>query len=109
MWSEIEEEGIGFGIKPLSGEAYGTLAVLLADVALLFESNAAHSQHPGILIHDSPREADLNLRIYHRLLDVADAHMRESGQDGDLPYQYIVTTTTPPSEQLQARRSRESV
>ena len=98
---EIEEEGISFEIKPLSGEAYGTLAVLLADVALLFESDSAHSQHPGILIHDSPREADLNLRIYHRLLDVAEAHMRKAGQDDDSPYQYIVTTTTPPSEQLQ--------
>jgi hypothetical protein len=61
---EIEEEGINFGIKrgeSLSGEAYETLAVLLADLALLFESNAVHAHHPGILLHDSPREADLNL------------------------------------------------
>jgi hypothetical protein len=87
----------------LSGEAYETLGVLLADLALLFESNAIHSHHPGLLIHDSPREADLNLRIYQQLLDVADAHMRESGQDGDIPYQYIVTTTTLPSRRLQNR------
>ena len=101
---EVEEEGISFRImrgESLSGEAYETLAVLLADIALLFESNAGHVHHPGILLHDSPREADLNLRIYRRLLDMADAQMREAGQHGDIPYQYIVTTTTSPSPQLQ--------
>ena len=87
--------------ESLSGEAYETLAILLADVALLFESNADHVHHPGILFHDSPREADLNLRIYQRLLDMADAANAGSRQNGDVPYQYIVTTTTSPSQQLQ--------
>ena len=103
---EVEEEGINFRImrgESLSGEAYETLAILLADLALLFESNADHVHHPGILLHDSPREADLNLRIYQRLLDMADAQMRKAGQNGDIPYQYIVTTTTSPSQQLQAK------
>ena len=103
---EIEEEGVNFRImrgESLSGEAYETLAILLADVALLFESNAAHSHHPGLLVHDSPREADLNLRIYQRLLNVADEYMRESGEHGEIPYQYIVTTTTLPSKGLQKK------
>lgn len=102
---EIEEDGVHFGIKrgeSLSGEAYETLAVLLADLALLFESGTEHTHHPGILLHDSPREADLNLQIYLRILDAADSYMRRSGRDGDSPYQYIVTTTTPPSERLRA-------
>jgi hypothetical protein len=101
---EVEEEGFNFcimRIESLSGEAYETLAVLLADIALLLESNAAHVHHPGILLHDSPREADLNLLIYQRLLEMADAQMREAGHNGDIPYQYIVTTTTLPSQQLQ--------
>lgn len=103
---EVGEEGINFSIKrgeSLSGEAYETLAILLADVALLFESNAAHVHHPGILLHDSPREADLHLRIYQNLLDMAHAQMEASGQNGDIPYQYIVTTTTIPSRQLQRK------
>jgi hypothetical protein len=103
---DIEEEGTNFRImrgESLSGEAYETLAILLADVALLFESNAAHCHHPGLLIHDSPREADLNLRIYQKLLDIADAQMRELEQNGDMPYQYIVTTTTLPSKALQKK------
>ena len=106
---DVEEEGINFRIirgESLSGEAYETLAVLLADVALLFESSAAHVHHPGILLHDSPREADLNLRIYQRLLDIADLQIRKAKQDGDVPYQYIVTTTTLPSLQLQESVTR---
>ena len=103
---EIEEKGIYFRImrrESLSGEAYETLAVLLADLALLFESNVAHVHHPGILLHDSPREADLNLRIYQRLLDMADAHTREAGQNDGIPFQYIVTTTSLPSRHLQRK------
>lgn len=106
---DVEEEGINFRItrgESLSGEAYETLAVLLADVALLFESSAGHVHHPGILLHDSPREADLNLRIYQRLLDIADLQIRNAKQDGDVPYQYIVTTTTLPSRQLQESVTR---
>lgn len=102
----IEEDGIEFRIvrgESLSGEAYETLAILLADLALLFESVADHSHHPGLLIHDSPREADLNLRIYQRLLDVADEKMRASEPHGAVPYQYIVTTTTLPSKGLQKK------
>jgi len=103
---EIEEDGINFRIvrgESLSGEAYETLAILLGDMALLFESAADHSHHPGLLVHDSPREADLNLRIYQRLLDVADEQMRASGQQGVIPYQYIVSTTTLPSKALQKK------
>ncbi len=102
----IEEDGIDFRIvrgESLSGEAYETLAILLADLALLFESVADHSHHPGLLVHDSPREADLNLRIYQRLLDVADEQMRASDQQEAAPYQYIVTTTTQPSKPLQKK------
>ena len=58
---------------------------------------------PEYCLHDSPREADLNERIYHRLLDMADAHAQEARQNGGIPYQYIVTTTTSPSRHLQRK------
>ena len=95
---DIQEDGLNFRIvrgESLSGEAYETLAILLADLALLLESAADHSHHPGLLIHDSPREADLNLRIYQKLLDVAGEELRLAHPES-LPYQYIVTTTPPP-------------
>ena len=57
-------------------------------------------KHPCFLLHDSPREADLNVRIYERLLEVA-AQIMEGAKNGDeIPFQYIVTTTTPPSKRL---------
>lgn len=84
--------------RSLAGEAYETLAVLLADLAILIESSSELVCHPGLLIHDSPREADLNVRLYERMLETAYSLMTDD--QGNTPYQYIVTTTTQPSEVL---------
>lgn len=95
---DITEDAVTFRINrenSLGGEAYETLAVLLADLSLLLAGKSPSIHHPGLLIHDSPREADLNIRIYQRLLEVAAEQMNAAGVDP--PYQYIVTTTTPPS------------
>lgn len=99
----IEEDSVGFRIHRgnlLFGEAYETLAVLLADIALLIESSRSEVAHPGFLLHDSPREADLNLRLYERLLELANSLMQEARHGDDIPYQYIVTTTTAPPKQF---------
>ncbi len=99
---DINEDGVNFRIVrggSLSGEAYETLAILLADLSLLLESAGDHVHHPGLLIHDSPREADLNVRLFERMLETAFALMQDD--QGNIPYQYIVTTTTLPSQQLQ--------
>lgn len=102
---DVDEEGVTFRISrenSLAGEAYETLAVLLADIALLLESPATTAHHPGFLLHDSPREADLNVRIYERLLETASSSMQEARDGDDIPFQYIVTTTTPPSDKLRS-------
>lgn len=99
----VENEELTFRInreRSLSGEAYETLAVLLADLAILLESSMDGVCHPGLLIHDSPREADLNAKLYERMLDTAFSLMRDG--NGSMPYQYIVTTTTQPSEALRS-------
>jgi uncharacterized protein YydD (DUF2326 family) len=98
----VEDDGMSFRInreRSLAGEAYETLAILLADVSILVESSVDSVCHPGLLIHDSPREADLFVRLYERMLDVAFSLMRD--EEGNMPFQYIVTTTTRPSQQLQ--------
>lgn len=52
---------------------------------------------PAFLIHDSPREADLGLSIYHELFHL----VQELEQVGNQPlFQYIVTTTTRPPDEL---------
>lgn len=103
---EINEEEVNFQILrgvSVSGEAIETLAILLGDLALLFESKEEHSRHPGLLIHDSPREADLKEGIYRRMLNMVDEIAKAHAELGDVPFQYIVTTTTPPAKPLQKK------
>lgn len=101
----VGKEELAFRIsrdRSLAGEAYETLAVLLADLAILTESSSDAVCHPGLLIHDSPREADLNVRLYEKVLETAFALM--TNEQGETLYQYIVTTTTQPSEALRSER-----
>ncbi|HNO77156.1 MAG TPA: hypothetical protein PKN33_03765 [Phycisphaerae bacterium] len=81
----------------MSGEAVDTLSVLLADVACLVYNSVSEKAHlPGILVHDSPREADLGLRIYHSFIRLIGALQDHFGSSDRCPFQYILTTTTPP-------------
>lgn len=85
----------------MSGEAMETLAVLLGDLScLIYNSLSEKSFLPGIMIHDSPREADLGLRLYHRFIrfvaDLDQSFVKTTG----CPFQYILTTTTPPPDTL---------
>lgn len=86
----------------LAGEAVETLTLLLADVSWLLAGAAGMGRHPGLLVHDSPREADLGARIYRRFLQALGMlHGLLGGKDA-APFQYIVTTTTPPPSELHA-------
>jgi hypothetical protein len=52
------------------------------------------------LLHDSPREADIALSIYHRLA----GHVADLERLGTPPpFQYILTTTTDPPKALQKK------
>ena len=85
----------------LAGEAVETLTLLLGDVSWMLAAASGHCRHPGFLIHDSPREADLGARIYRRFLQcIGMLHLHLGGQS-KTPFQYIVTTTTPPPSELQ--------
>lgn len=102
----LTSEGLEFRVfrgENLSGEAFETLSILLADIAVMLMGSLGAASHPGILIHDSPREADLGGHIYRRLLlSVADV-ASELVVDDIVPFQQIVTTTTPPSPTLKKK------
>lgn len=86
----------------MSGEAVETLSVLLADVAcLVYNSVSEKSRLPGFLLHDSPREADLGLRIYRSFIRLVAALQSHFGSAAACPFQYILTTTTSPPPELQ--------
>lgn len=85
----------------MSGEAVETLSVLLADIAaLVYHSVSEGSRLPGFVIHDSPREADLGLRLYRGLIRVIAAIEAHFQTLESCPFQYILTTTTPPPEEM---------
>lgn len=84
----------------LSGEAVETLALILADVAAMMCACQGIGHHPRFLIHDSPREADLDRHIYNRYLRAMWALTAESGGKDAAPFQYIVTTTSRPPDAI---------
>ena len=94
----------GSGLKAsveLGGErstaAIDSLKVIAFDLAVLCMSIEGRTHLPAFLVHDSPREADLGLSVYHRLFDLA-RHLEDT--DAQPLFQYIVTTTTSPPDDL---------
>lgn len=93
----FKERNINFAIKRnnfLFGQAMGVLSVLLADISsLVYSIINENSMHPLFLIHDSPKEADLDDRIYGSFISFM---VNLSKTFEKPPFQYIITTTTPP-------------
>ncbi len=84
----------------VGGEAYQVLEVLLGDLTCLLDAATSNeSNHPGFLVHDCPREADMSALLYRNFLKAAlDADLQLASMNG-VSFQYIVTTTSaPPSE-----------
>jgi hypothetical protein len=81
----------------VGGEAYQVLEVLLGDVTCLLDAATSNeSNHPGFLVHDCPREADMSALLYKNFLTMAlDADKQLASGDG-IPFQYIVTTPACP-------------
>ena len=77
--------------------AIESLKVLGFDLACLILSIEGATRLPAFFVHDSPREADLGLSIYDELFRL----VRElEGMSGTVAFQYIVTTTTRPPDDL---------
>jgi hypothetical protein len=96
----------GNGLKlvvELGGErstaAIDSLKVIAFDLAVMCMSIEGGTRLPAFLLHDSPREADLGLSVYHRLFALA----KGLEAPGPALFQYIVTTTTQPPDEVQIR------
>lgn len=82
----------------MSSAALVTLRLLILDIACLLGSVRKASKHPGFLLHDSPREADLSSHIYRRLFTLISGGPNEQENEA---VQYIIATTEPPPDKLQ--------
>ena len=94
---QAEDVKLELDYSDLTSTALTTLKILVFDLAALLASARQSSQHPGFLLHDSPREADLTAAIYRRIFDIPKA---EELNIKEAPVQYIITTTEPPPENL---------
>jgi len=95
-----EDEVRPFGVLR-GGEAYQVLEVLLGDIVCLLDSATSEvSSHPGFLVHDCPREADMSERLYREFFLVASEAAAQLGEDRAVPFQFIVTTTSPPPQEV---------
>ena len=83
------------------GEAYQVLEVLLGDMTCLLDATTSTgNNHPGFLVHDCPREADMSAVLYKNFLMMALEADEQLSRGATAPFQYIVTTTSPPPSEL---------
>ena len=80
-----------FQLGPPQSTTYGVLETLAGDIACLLDSRNEGSLHPGLLIHDSPREAEMSEDMLWTLLNSVPSNDEQF-------FQYIVTTSTEPVE-----------
>lgn len=85
-----------FRMSMRGGEAYRVLEVLLGDIACMLDSAGTASSLPGLMIHDCPREADMSIGLYENFFFLVHSVEKNGFAGLDPPFQYIVTTTTPP-------------
>lgn len=89
----------GVGLSTAAVESFKIVAFDLAAMILAVNGKA---RMPSLLIHDSPREADLDAEIYSNLFDFV---LSLEGKASPPPFQYIITTTTAPSQQARAHEA----
>lgn len=91
-----------FQMGPMHSTTFKVLEILAGDITCLLDSANQYSFHPGFLLHDSPREAEMNESLLWGLLGY-------TAQEGGDSIQYIVTTSTePPSPLKEFERLRLS-
>lgn len=84
------------GATGAPGEATSTSALVLSlDLAAIQSAIDGYGYHPRLIILDSPREADMEIGIFNRLMRRLAAWHKASTTP---PFQMIVTTTTKPQQ-----------
>ncbi len=78
--------------------AIDSLEAVAFDLAAMTFAMEGGAHIPAVFVHDSPREADIGLSIYHKLFKLVKS--LEAAGSGEPAFQYIVTTTTEPPAEL---------
>ena len=89
------------GRGEVSTAALDSLKIVAFDLAALHMAIEETADLPAFLVHDSPREADLDGQLYERLFGL----LQKWEESAEAPcFQYIITTTTAPPHNLQTDR-----
>lgn len=83
----------------LTSAALETLKIISFDLAALVSGIEGRGLHPLFHIHDGPREADMDASIYQNIFHLIRSLEEAYGQRVPA-FQYIITTTEPPPEEL---------
>ncbi|VAW87756.1 hypothetical protein MNBD_GAMMA18-405 [hydrothermal vent metagenome] len=78
------------------GEAFHALEVILGDLSAALFATHQPIIHPGFIIHDSPREADMGDNLYRGYFRMLIKMGKAMQKKSCYPIQYIVATTTMP-------------
>lgn len=96
-FTKIENNAALFREGEVVSEAFNALKSLAYDFTALVASLNGIGHHPGFILHDSPRESDMEPSLYQPYFNfVSRLATNSSGS-----FQYIVTTTEPPPASLQ--------
>lgn len=98
----------GNGLQPMpdkklapAGAALSVMTTVLAfDIACVAASVTGIGHHPRFLLHDSPREGDMEGPLFRRLFNVVHDLEGTFPAEDQVSFQYIVTTTTAPPKEL---------
>ena len=74
--------------------------VLAFDIACVPASAYGVGHHPRFLMHDSPREGDMEGPLFRRLFEIVHDLEKQFTNAADVSFQYIVTTTSEPPRAL---------
>ncbi|WBU43002.1 MULTISPECIES: chromosome partitioning protein ParA [Marinobacter] len=97
-WGAFDEDKFDnhpFRIGPVHSVTFGVIETLAGDIVCLLDSINSGSHHPGFLLHDSPREAEMSERLFWAMLGQI-APQENPG------FQYIITTSTRAPEQFRS-------
>jgi hypothetical protein len=81
--------------RELGGAAMETVKTIAFDLASIIHSAEGNGFHPRFLIHDGPRESDMAQVMYEHFFRYMQK-LEQEFQEDSIPFQYILTTTTPP-------------
>lgn len=92
----------GKGLQPVpdrklapTGAAMSVMTTVLAfDIACVAASAYGVGQHPRFLMHDSPREGEMQPPLFRRLFEIAIDLEQQFDEPNEVSFQYIITTAS---------------